>query len=533
MPLQTADDFDGKRATYLFMTAKFAEANQQLAKGHSRSPYRHLFRSIFECFTTFMSFEPEMFSAADVALKRSMAKMEGERHAASLAENVAAFFGGSGVENLTREQRSIELVYRQIAILRAMLRILSCGESSIFVLIRQLVKIRSSYVAYKAMHYWLLRNSREREGDPDLFSLCAFGMGIFNILGSLVTPRLQQTCHAIGFDGDKDLAVSILESGVACDGVMSPLCKAVLTISYTYFGPIMEISLPVLNSAPDELVRQELETYGSGIYFAFIKGRHQMGQCRVREALRSLDEGVRLNTEFRAATFFLSWEKLMIELVLEDFAAAAATAEYLLRNSKWSPSFFAYAAGICHMAFGDLEKTARYFELAQSGRRKFVGKTVPVEKFILRKIHKYKAHTGLTVPHYELSIVWSTFKYLGRQDLQDVLRRLDADVTSPYYLDDLCLIKFVRCMCYKHLGQYAECSVLLEEILCTPLAHDLYLRPLSHAEYGHVLLLTQRYCEAERQFDRCLGCTGHSLVTFIQMRAYNYMNGLPRHAQAF
>ena len=412
-----------KKALESFLESKFSDANKHLSERSEISadrPYIMLGRAMFSFFQAAMSFSKDDFTSCLTFISASTHSVKQHKYSRNIIEHYSAMLTETSMKKFTVVEKHIELIYSQLVIIKAISKIL-VKDTGIFTLIKELVKVRTSYFAYRSCYHWMQNLGALKSPEyKDLFSMTAFGMGVFNIMGSVVTPRVRDTCHIVGFDGNRELGTALLQQGYECGGVMSVGCRLTYKIFYAYIAQLFEIRIP-RDISVENLVREDVERYPLGIYSAFIHGRSLMGQQKVLDALSIFNRSIYVDYELPAATHFQRWDIVMIQLALGRLEDALESAEFLFHHSRWSKSFFAYVAGACNLLFGDLEKAEEYFEIVPKERRNIAGKKIPFEKMVCKKVEKYKISHSLPAPHYELCLFWNFFKYL---DSNSIIRLL-------------------------------------------------------------------------------------------------------------
>lgn len=518
-----------KKAFDFFVKAKFAEAFELLDDPTSSSPFKILTISLFHCFKAFMSFDQKDCEDAIAKIDESTGVLKKLRKKRNIIQQISEVFVEPSMEKYSVSQKHVELIYAQLKIFKSVVKILS-EEAGFLMLIKEVAHIRSSYFSYRACYKWLLKNNIDEDKEPDLFSLASFGMALFNIMGSMVTPRVQKGFNVMGFDGDQHLAIDLLMKSSGCDGVMSTCCKMFLSIYCVYVCQSYDIPVPASISIP-ELVAEESENYTEGVYIGLLKGRLSMMQKNVTATLEQYEKTVNIDYSIPQATHYMQWEMMMLYMALNKFEKAGNIAEYLFKNNNWSLSFFAYASGICHLMQSNFSKAKEYFEMVPKASKKVAGRHIPFEKMVVRKVKKYFIQTSLPVPHFELCIFWDIFKYLNVEELKNIIDFCECEivpVNSPFVKDDVCLLKMIRAKCHYRLNELDESEGLLVEIVNAEPSYDKYLVPMAQIEWAKILIEKKNYEGAERLLKQSLKHTKYSQTNYIQTKAYSYMNLLPK-----
>lgn len=152
-----------------------------------------------------------------------------------------------------------------------------------------------------------------------------------------------------------------------------------------------------------------------------------------------------------------------------DWREARLYASYLVEQSKWSRTIYSYQQAVIMLMNDDLndierQTVERLMRDAPKHKQRIAGKSLPMEKFICKKVARYFAQNDyLCLPAVELMFVWNTFKVLGKNyQLADSICRLierqmeqlaHRNVTDIYELDNQALCLLLRGACYRQMKQ--------------------------------------------------------------------------------
>jgi len=186
----------------------------------------------------------------------------------------------------------------------------------------------------------------------------------------------------------------------------------------SFFIGSTEINLPLCKKILDE----KLEAYPDGAFFIFFKGRYHFVQGEMHEAIRWYKRSVESQDDWPQFHHICYWELYWACMFDRQWRVAAAYADKLLKESKWSRCMYGYlkAAALC-MVQKDLtdEERREQMELMESvpkWKQRIAGKSLPMEKFAVRKAERFVKQRGrLTLPALELIYVWNGFRIIGQQ----------------------------------------------------------------------------------------------------------------------
>jgi len=194
---------------------------------------------------------------------------------------------------------------------------------------------------------------------------------------------------------------------------------------------------------------------------------------------------------------------------------AALYAHRLLQESKWSRCFYAYqkAAMMCMVQEElTIEERREQIELMTNipqWKQKIAGKSLPMEKFALRKSERFLEQGNvLVLPALELIYVWNGFKVLGKSwsmiEPMFILIERHLSITEKeknqrlFYLEDFCLLTLLKGVCLKHMKsplQAEECFQIVSQHRGT-LKRDSFLIPYAMYERGLLLKDQGNFSEA-------------------------------------
>lgn len=163
--------------------------------------------------------------------------------------------------------------------------------------------------------------------------------------------------------------------------------------------------------------------------------------------------------------------------------------------NAWSQALYYFVAGAAYLersrdlaAEGDLVGAKKFEQLAKDnimrapsfvGKKKMLGKPLPFDQFVQRKVQKWTAQSeawgcsffeAIGVPPIEESIfLWNGFKKQNTAQLQKSLAILDRAEASPYWerqgLDEKAIAALLRANIYRNLRQHEKAQEILERVV--------------------------------------------------------------------
>ncbi|MEE6495510.1 hypothetical protein FKM82_002069 [Ascaphus truei] len=167
------------------------------------------------------------------------------------------------------------------------------------------------------------------------------------------------------------------------------------------------------------------------------------------------------------------WQLMWCFTYKRQWKMAYFYADLLSKESSWSKATYMYmkAAYLSMFGEGDYkpfgDDEVKLFKLVPGLKLKIAGKSLPTEKFAIRKSRRYvpPKPVPLPVPPLEMMYIWNGYAVIGKQrdlteGMLETLTRaeeaLDGAAASEFLVDDQCLVKLLKGLCLKYLGRACE-----------------------------------------------------------------------------
>jgi hypothetical protein len=125
-------------------------------------------------------------------------------------------------EDLVLNSYHTDLIYAESLLLRAVLTLIS--DESLLSLIKCSLNIRSAFLVYKSC-WTALSTFPSDDIDQDYSTGVLLGIGTFNMMFSLLPPRVMKCFELLGFSGDRDFGLQQLNRGARQEkGLRAPIC---------------------------------------------------------------------------------------------------------------------------------------------------------------------------------------------------------------------------------------------------------------------------------------------------------------------
>ncbi|GCC36865.1 hypothetical protein chiPu_0015365, partial [Chiloscyllium punctatum] len=418
-----------------------------------------------------MTFEHDDIISAGHTMKEAQEICQRFRKKSTVVGSLSSLVNKPAGDHFTEEEVHAEVCYAECLLQRAALTFLQ--DENMVSFIKGGIKVRSSFMIYKELHNFLQSslfikgpNHSHLEGGVSL------GIGAFNLTLSLFPTRILKLLEFAGFSGDKEYGLSQLHDGVLVPNLREILCVMLLLCYYTFLTFILGTGEEEVTDAV-VLLQPYLIRYPKGAIFLFFSGRIEEIKGNLDEAIRRFEEGCAAQQAWKQFHHMCYWELMWCFTYKQLWKVAYFYADLLSKENRWSKAMYVYMKAAylsmlpAHEAkpFGDDE--VELFRQVPLLKQKIAGKSPPTEKFAIRKARRYKSNNTvrLPVPALEMMYMWNGFTVIGKQrDLTEEMLRtiseaetvLEQAAPNDYLTDDRCVVKLLKGLCLRHLGNVLE-----------------------------------------------------------------------------
>ncbi|XP_023068887.2 tetratricopeptide repeat protein 39B isoform X2 [Piliocolobus tephrosceles] len=218
---------------------------------------------------------------------------------------------------------------------------------------------------------------------------------------------------------------------------------------------------------------------------------------RAQEVFRKC---VSVQEEWKQFHHLCYWELMWINVFQQNWMQAYYYSDLLCKESKWSKATYVFlkAAILSMLPEEDVvatnENVVTLFRQVDSLKQRIAGKSLPTEKFAVRKARRYSASlpapVKLILPALEMMYVWNGFSIVcKRKDLSENLlvtvEKAEAALQSQNFnnfsVDDECLVKLLKGCCLKNLQRPLQAELCYNHVMESEklLKYDHYLVPFT------------------------------------------------------
>ncbi|XP_044128185.1 tetratricopeptide repeat protein 39B [Bufo gargarizans] len=491
-------------ALNLFLNNKFSEALELLRPWAKDSIYHALGYSTILVMQAAMTFEPQDIQMGIATMKEALQTCQRFRKRNSVVESLSNLVSKHTGDQLSEEEMHAEICYAECLLQKAALTFVQ--DENMINFIKGGLKIRTSYQIYKECHQVLsamTQNKNSSETQHQFEGGVKLGIGAFNLMLSLLPSRILRLLEFIGFSGNRALGLFQLREGASGTSLRAILCALTLLFYHTYVSLILGTGEGNLEEA-EALIEPYLKKFPNGCLIIFYAARIDVLKGNFEQAQASFQQCIAAQQEWRQIHHLCYWELMWCHSFQQDWLKAYHYADLLCKESKWSKAIYMYQkAAILSMLPEEAvqstgEDLVALFRQVEGLKQRIAGKSIPTEKFAVRKSRRYSAANPvkLTLPALEMVYVWNGFTIVGkRSDLTESLlvtiEKAEHDLQNEknpteYFGDDQCLVQLLKGLCLKHLGRLLQAELCFNQVIQSEkrLKYDHYLLPFTYYELG-------------------------------------------------
>ncbi|KAG7207004.1 hypothetical protein KM043_000895 [Ampulex compressa] len=498
MDLDTAI-MEAKKAIHCFFNNDFVQARKIMEPWADSSMYHSLGTSVFAFLEAILTFEQKHIEKASEALKNSMNVCSKQRKHTTITQNIGKMVKKPNYDSYTIEEVHAELCYAESLLLKSMLTFVE--DETLVSFVKAGFKIRTCFLSYKEC--LTILNNRKWENDihrVHFESGVRMGIGAFNLMISLLPARVIRLLEFIGFSGEKEYGLAELEAGYKeRRGLRQVLCAMTL-LSYNLI-----VSFVLSHTGGDldwceKVLEEELNLYPNGVWFLFFKGRLELTRGNFERCIDWYTRSWKSQDLWPQFHHLCFWELMWAHCCLQQWDSAASYANMLVNESNWSRTMYLYqkaAILIMKKPLANSEEKDIVDNLimqAPTYKQRIAGKSLPMEKFVVKKAERYFAQKkNLVLPVFELMYVWNFFRIVGkRQDLilnilkriEDAEKELQKQPKNAFSTDNEALVCLLKGVCLREMKHPLQAQEYLTRVLQLDksIKEDTYLLPYATVE---------------------------------------------------
>ncbi|KAI1236830.1 hypothetical protein IHE44_0015084 [Lamprotornis superbus] len=376
----------------LFLNNKFSDALASLQAKTKDSMYHALTYATILEMQAMMTFDPQDILNAGNTMKEAQATCQ----SCTCCMKVGLFtYQG---DNKSHSHKKLLLLGSGVLIGNGM------QDENMVSFIKGGIKVRNSYQTYRELdsliqspHYVKGENHLHFEGGVKL------GVGAFNLTLSMFPARILRLLEFVGFSGNKEHGLLQLQEGASSYSFRSVLCTMLLLCYHTFMTFVLGTGKGNIEEA-EKLLKPYLARYPKGAIFLFFAGRIETLKGNIDAAVSRYEECCEAQQYWKQFHHMCYWELMWCFTYKRQWKMAFFYADLLSKENTWSKATYIYmkAAYLSMFGpddcspFGDSE--VELFRIVPSLKLKIAGKSLPTEKFAIRKARRYLSSNPIPLP---------------------------------------------------------------------------------------------------------------------------------------
>lgn len=402
----------------LFFSNKHEDALRFFAQHEHRLPLFAMGRAAITFAHAVVSFEDEDIANAVEAMNKAADLVKQYVNEEGTLASWGRWLVGSKKERKSSVHVHLEVMLAECKLLSACLQFFEEGI---------LDKLKAGWGMRAAwQQYARIAKENPIEGGKDHLDLetrCGiqYGVGIFNLVCSILPPRVMRVASIFGFPSSRSVALEALGQVHAAESVRAPLASLSLLLHHVGLQSAFGSGKLRHMDEAEKIVEECLARHPDGGLFLLVQGR----LCRLK---RNVNEGIAIYKRVEAlklgwrqlndlVSYEMGWSHLSLlqyEKALEYFLA--------LQDNQWSKGFYKYMIGICTLALGRHEEGMALLAGVQPlCVRKFNGRLIPMEEYVIRKTKLAADGADTSLAVLEIMYLWNTFTQMPTDRLETVM----------------------------------------------------------------------------------------------------------------
>jgi tetratricopeptide (TPR) repeat protein len=532
-----------KVALDYFLNSEYDIAEIKLKKGFKKTLYFTHGYAVLLTMKSLMTFDPNDIANALLLLNEAVEISNCYRKKEqSIMGSIQGYIKGIALDKMDKLQRHAELVFAEAYLLKALISIIN--NESIMTAMKEVINIRASHSIYKQCLKWIEKKELEKEYhliDSDFASGVFFGMGLFNMILSLLPSRAIAFLELVGFSASRKKGLSLLQSQFNQGGLREFMCNLTVVAYYTVM-PTFISNIKHESELVDNHLNQGLSKYPNGAFYLYFKARTLQFRLDINESINYYHKSINSQHQWQQLHHICYWDLTMNHVILLEFDKAAICQEKLEEASKWSKATYKYLRAANLLMSRDLLDDKRISDTliddlmtqVPNSMQRIIGKRIPVEKFVSRKSRKYFLQgKRLHLPAFEIMMFWNLFNRMGEtlpkalEILFESQKKLEEKVqTDDTYNEDLCLNTLLLAIAYRENKKNRDSEALFLKLfeMEKNIVLDQYISPFGRYEYARLLVNLDRTTEAKAMLEAARNnYRKYSMERSLQLRVHNLL----------
>lgn len=260
-----------------------------------------------------------------------------------------------------------------------------------------------------------------------LLGSVSVGYGAFQLMISLIPPKILKIIEFLGFDGDREVGLKALQFASQTKDMKAPLASLGVIWYHTVIRPFFALDGNSVDAGVEDaliVIERCEKLYPNSSLFLFFKARAQRLQCKLGEALDTYRTALTSCQGQREMELICFHEIGWLEMMKLNYEGCCTCFSRLKQDSRWSKSYYSYLFGICSGALGKLDQAKELFKDVSVLMR---NKNNEVEKFAAKRAEKFLKKiqlSGQNCQLYLLEVVylWNALTQCPQEDIDNMIQ---------------------------------------------------------------------------------------------------------------
>ncbi|RWS15883.1 tetratricopeptide repeat protein 39B-like protein [Dinothrombium tinctorium] len=506
----------------LFYMNKFDEAYSRCDEKLDTSILHSHMKGFLIFLYSLLTLESDEIAKGKEQVEKTLAFLTKKRKVSSISENLSNFFWKPDVNKYTNLEVHAELIYAECQVMMGLLTFF--GDQSIMSLIKGALRINASNQSFKFCQTIL--NERKVWGSEELkmhfeSGVCN-GIGVFNLVVSLLPKNIMKLLTIVGFSGDKQVALDMIKRCTTLkEGLRNRVSILVIETFSLYIEQLMgmgEIDSDWVGSLVDDVKSR----FPKAVFVLFFSGKYKLLKGQPDKAAKEFLDCLALQDEWRQVHNICNWDLIWCYGLQNDWQNAMNRAKVLRNECAYSPATNEYQYAIFKMMkleeenYCDIKgEVHENMENVLKLKKRYAGKTIPQEKFLCTRAKLYLEEGGRTplVALLEMYYVWNVLSMTGNntelidpllEKTDKKLRELQNEELMNAKFDDIGVLLLVKGVLLRNRNDNGKAEQCFHEIIESgnKITRDTFIVPHATLELGITYLKARKISEATKWLNK-------------------------------
>lgn len=524
-----------------FFRNKFEESEQLLISdpNHEQYVYYKIGRAAKAYIVALITMEKPEIKIAFERVNAVLSHVKKLRKQSTLS----SWFFKTDYNLYTDEEAHAEVLFAEASIMSLILTMLS--DVSFMAIVTTPFKLRAIYNAYQlAIKIAEGKTNWASEKIKVNFLDAAYaGWGLMSILMSHLPERVTKLLRFVGYEyANREEGFQLCRDITSRDETfLAKAVQCIVCFYSLYLSQIFGVGSTHLDYV-EEMTSKALQKFSDGVFDLFFRAKLEQITGNNDKAVDMFNKCISVQDEYQGLQNVATWDLIWCYAMRGDWHRASDSAKYLEINCNWSKvtnlyqwACFQYMImeeeGRPELMTGIREAMAKVPEY----RKRYVGKTIPVEKFAITKAMQFTEGKleKLHLPAYELFYMWNIFNNTGgRKELLDpIMSRIDKKFQDLRMENDesMYVMYLLKGVCLRNYGKHEEAISCFREILDAEniIQKVTYVPPHAAMEIGLSYLTVGRVDEAKSWLHKARDeYTGFLVESLAHLRIHGALAGI-------